>query len=50
MVDGDDNFCVSSIIVLNATEICSQKGVLVVEFDDEVETNDIDGNNNNGEW
>ena len=27
----------------------SQKGVLVVEFDDEVEANDIDGNNNNGD-
>ena len=31
----------------NKREICSQKGVLVVEFDDEVEANDIDGNNNN---
>ena len=48
MLDRDDNFCVfNNRFECNKREICRQKGVLVVEFDDEVETNDIDGNNNN---
>ena len=44
MVDRDDNFCVfNNRFECNKRLICSQKGVLVVEF----EANDIDGNNNN---
>ena len=44
MVDRDDNFCVfKNRFECNKRLICSQKGVLVVEF----EANDIDGNNNN---
>ena len=50
MVDRDDNFRVfNNRFECNKREICSQKGVLVVEFHDEVEANDIDGNNNNGD-
>ena len=48
MLDRDDNFCVfNNCFECNKREICSQKGVLVVEFDDEVESDDIDGNNGN---
>ena len=44
MADRDDNFCVfNNRFECNKRVICSQKGVLVVEF----EANDIDGNNNN---
>ena len=44
MLDRDDNFCVfNNRFACNKRLICSQKGVLVVEF----QANDIDGNNNN---